>query len=154
VNDAARPFVEHFDAIYRERMSGLPVVNERLAVDLIGDETWKGHRLGVLLTPWFMNLLLIPGDDAWDEAGQGDRVALDLPSGPIEFLVTHDDELGTYLTAVLFGSVTDFPDLDTARAVAEETLRRVLVPPAEGETPDDGRRRLSRRGLFTRLGSS
>lgn len=146
--DIAAAIVAQFEAIHRDRMHGLPVVNDRLAVELIGLREVDDHRLGVLLTPWFMNLLLLPGDDGWSDLEQGARVNIDYPSGPVEYLVTHDEELGTYLTAVLFGSVTDFSDQATARAVARETLRRLFEAPERDAGSDDGRRRMSRRSLF------
>ena len=42
------------------RMQGLAFVNPALAVEAIGFAPWSGHWLGVLLTPWFMNLVLAP----------------------------------------------------------------------------------------------
>jgi [NiFe] hydrogenase assembly HybE family chaperone len=161
LNDRLHPFVEHFDRIHRERMRDLPIVNERLAVEMIGLDSFGEHQLGVLLTPWFMNLLLIPGqaiqeevagesgEVPWTEREQGSRVSVDLPCGPVEFLVTHDEELGTYLTAVLLSNVLEFADQETARDNALEMLRRLREPPAARSSG----RRVSRRGLFARLGT-
>ncbi len=41
------------------RMRGLPIVNPALAVEAVGFAPWEGHWLGVMVTPWFINLTLL-----------------------------------------------------------------------------------------------
>ena len=145
--------VRHFETIHRERMQGLPIVNASLKVEAIGFDCLGKHRLGVLLTPWFMNLLVLPGADEWSGLATGSTVAWPLPNGRLEFTICRDDSLGTYLTAVLFRTVVDFPDQDTARATAEEILRRLRAAPDEAVRKPSGTS-LSRRALFTGLRTS
>ena len=141
--------VARYQAIYDERMRDLPIVNERLAVEAVGFERWEEQDLGVLITPWFMNLVLLPDSSRLADMPQGDRIECRFPSGPCELTVYHDKELGSYLAAVLFRTVVDFPDQDTARAVAEEALAQVLAEP-----PDKEERQVSRRDLLTGLRAS
>ena len=141
--------VARYHAIYEERMQGLPIINSRLAVEAVGFERWEGQDLGVLITPWFMNLVLLPDEDRLAALPQGEEVRCEFPSGPCELTVYHDEELGTYLAAVLFRTVADFPDQDVARAVAEEALANVLA-----EAPAKDARTVSRRGLLTGLKAS
>ena len=77
----------------------------------------------------------------------GDLIACDFPSGTCELTVCHDEELGTYLAAVLFRTVVDFPDQETARAIAEEALANIVA-----EQPERGD--ISRRDLFKGLQAS
>jgi hypothetical protein len=63
--------------------------------------------------------------------------------------VYHVEDLGSYLAAVLFSTVADFPDQAIARAIAEEALAQILTEPPAKET-----RQVSRRGLFTGLKAS
>jgi len=141
--------VARYQAIYQERMRDLPIVNPRLAVEAVGFEQWEDQDLGVLITPWFMNLVLLPDSGRLSDLPQGDRVECRFPSGPCELTVYHDEDLGSYLAAVLFRTVADFPDQDVARAVAEEALAQLLAEPAEKEGE-----KVSRRGLFTGLKAS
>ena len=141
--------VTRYQAIYRERMRDLPIVNSRLAVEAVGFEQWEDKDLGVLITPWFMNLVLLPDSDRLADLPQGERIECQFPSGPCELTVYHDEGLGSYLAAVLFSTVADFPDQDVARAVAEEALAQILAQPPEKETE-----KVSRRGLFTGLKAS
>lgn len=141
--------VTRYQAIYRERMRDLPIVNSRLAVEAVGFEQWEDKDLGVLITPWFMNLVLLPDSNRLADLPQGERVECQFPSGPCELTVYHDEDLGSYLAAVLFSTVADFPDQDVARAVAEEALAQILT-----EAPEKEAEKVSRRGLFTGLRAS
>ena len=141
--------VTRYQAIYKERMQDLPIVNTRLDVEAVGFEQWEDKDLGILITPWFMNLVLLPDSDRLTDLPQGERVECQFPSGPCELTVYHDEGLGSYLAAVLFSTVADFPDQDVARAVAEEALAQILAEPAEKETE-----KVSRRGLLTGLKAS
>lgn len=141
--------VARYEAIYEDRMRDLPIVNPRLAVEAVGFEQWEDKDLGILITPWFMNLVLLPDPDRLADLPQGERVECRFPSGPCELTVYHDEALGSYLAAVLFSTVADFPDQDMARAVAEEALAQILAEPAEKDTG-----KVSRRGLFKGLKAS
>lgn len=141
--------VARYQAIYEERMRDLPIVNARLAVEAVGFEQWEDQDLGVLITPWFMNLVLLPGSDELAALPQGEQIECLFPSGPCEMTVYQDEELGSYLAAVLFRTVADFPDQETARAIAEEALAQILAGPPENETG-----KVSRRGLLTGLRAS
>ena len=143
---APAELVDHYAAIDRERMQGLPIVNQELAVEAVGFRAFDAHRLGILITPWFMNLVLLPATDDWDGLEAGAAVELTLPDRAYEFRICRDDTLGTYLSAVLFRTVTDFPDQSIAREVAEEILERLFTEPANDEA-----RTVSRRSLFTGL---
>ena len=141
--------VARYEAIYDERMRDLPIVNPQLAVEAVGFEQWEDQDLGILITPWFMNLVLLPNSERLADLPQGDRIDCRFPSGPCEMTVYHDEQLGSYLAAVLFRTVADFPDQGIARAVAEEALAQILT-----ETPAKEARQVSRRGLFTGLRAS
>jgi len=141
--------VAHYEMIFEERMRGLPIVNERLAVEAVGFEQWEDQDLGILITPWFMNLVLLPDSARLADMAQGDRVDCKFPSGSCELTVYHDEQLGSYLAAVLFRTVPDFPDQEIARAIAEEALAQILTEPPEKESPQ-----VSRRGLLTGLRAS
>ena len=118
--------VARYEKIYAERMQDLPIVNPGLQVEAAGFREYDGQRLGVLITPWFMNLLLLPTGDEWKEETQGNTVDCEVPSGPVEFTVSVDDELGTFLSAILFRSMTDMTDQETARAIAEEIMKNLF----------------------------
>ena len=133
-------------------MKGLPFVNERLSVEAIGFRELDDHLFGVLLSPWFMNMVVLPGNDEWSGFSQGDRVTVTLPSDDYEFTVSRDEALpGEILSAVLFTTVADFPDQETAREVALDILTRLFEP--REPDPDDAEaaepKPMSRRSLLS-----
>jgi len=136
-----------FREIYHDSMQELPIVNAALDVATVGFREFGGHSLGVLITPWFMNLVLLPADATWAHVAPGDTVRIELPSGKLEMTATHDEKLGDYLSAVLFRSVSDFPEQAVARDIALEIMQDLFVTPPAGKP-------MSRRELFTGRASS
>ena len=145
--DTIIKMVQQFETIYAEHMHDLPIVNQALQVEAVGFHEYRGHQHGVLITPWFMNLILLPGTDNWSDSLQGDTSRIDFPCGRIEFAVSHDKMLGTYLSAVLFRGVGELADQATARKLALEVLDNLMKPPRNERT-------VSRRDLLTGLRAS
>ena len=135
----------HFERVLDERMRGMPIINPRLRVATVGFRKFEGRLLGVLVTPWFMNLVLLPDGEEWAEELQGDAISLDFPSGTIEFRLNKDEDLGSWLSAVLFRSMRDMPDQETACSIAAEIMKDLFVGSSHAETG------ISRRALFTGL---
>jgi [NiFe] hydrogenase assembly HybE family chaperone len=98
-----------------------------------------------------MNLVLLPGTGRWDERPQGSACIVELPGGKVDFRVSHEEGLGTILSAALFSTVTDFPDQVMARDVAQETLRLLFESDAVAAA-EEPERHLSRRALLRQLG--
>jgi [NiFe] hydrogenase assembly HybE family chaperone len=92
-----------FRQIHRLRMAGLPILHPDLHVAVIGGRDWQGHWLGVLVTPWCMNLVLVPaaGSDLARHR-EGTRRELDFPAGRFEFLIAPVDGVGHLATCSLF----------------------------------------------------
>ncbi|MDD4881479.1 MAG: [NiFe]-hydrogenase assembly chaperone HybE [Gallionellaceae bacterium] len=135
-----------FERIAVERMAGLPILNPALAVATVGFRPWREYWLGVLVTPWFMNMVARPvePDATPDLTVRG----LELPSGLYEFTVTREDGIGVYLSCPLISPMSQFASQADALAVAEAVLEEVFQAPAEVAKggPD-----LSRRGFFRAL---
>lgn len=84
-------------------MRGVPVLNSALRVEAVGFTPWLGNCLGVLITPWFMNLMLLPDQGGeWEELAVGVRVTQVFPSGAYGFIVCSEEGIGRYLMCSLF----------------------------------------------------
>jgi len=117
----------HFRRIERERMQGLPLLNTALQVKAVGFRHWQDRCLGVLITPWFMNLMLLPAEgDDWEELQIGDKQLHQLPSGPYEFILGEEAGIGRYLICSLFSPMFEFADQATAVATAEAVMQGVM----------------------------
>jgi [NiFe] hydrogenase assembly HybE family chaperone len=142
-----------FRRVALTRMHDIPILNPALGVEAIGLRRWRPGSveaetldgpfwLGILLTPWFMNLLLLPaGAEALPAVPPGGEIILSLPGGDLPFMAGREDGIGEYRLCSLFSPVLQFADQDSARATALEVLRLLFPPPAPG-TPDLSRRRL------------
>lgn len=149
-NNPTTLLVEVFEHIAAIRMADVPILNPALQVEAVGFQPWQQGWLGVLITPWFMNLLFLP------PAGQprippGKKLHFQLPSGDYEFLASEEERLGPYLASSLFSPMHEFANPDDARAVAEAVMAEVMrTPDAPAASPAD-QPDPSRRAFFRRL---
>ena len=146
---AEKRLVEFYESVFEERFRDLPIINPALRVETVGFRELEEHAFGALITPWFINLVLLPGNDRWNNSAQGSVCTVELPGGKVDFTVSHDEVLGTTLSAAMFGTVTEFPNQEMAREVARETLR--LLFSKEYAADDAKQGRMSRRQLFQNL---
>jgi [NiFe] hydrogenase assembly HybE family chaperone len=135
----------HYERVYHARMQGLPFVNPALAVATIGFRAHGDDQVGVLLTPWYMNLVVLPGD-ATGYATESACVEYALPGGVMEMTVHCADVPGRYLSALLYRDVTAIPDMTWARRLAEDILLQLFDASAAEPSPA---LTVSRRALFT-----
>lgn len=116
-----------FRRIHLERMRGLPLLNERLVVETVGFQPWQGRSLGVLITPWFMNLILLPSDeDRWQDLPIGAKMTHPFPSGDYEFILADESSIGRYQLCSLFSPMFDFADQAAAVATAEAVMEGLM----------------------------
>lgn len=121
-----------FEDIARTRMAGLPIVNPRLEVEPVGFARGAdGHWTGIMLTPWAINLLRLPGAAAdWPAVPAGGRCDWQFSSGNYEFTVAEEERLGVYHLCSLFSPVQEFESHEAARLTAEAALAALDPPPA------------------------
>jgi [NiFe] hydrogenase assembly HybE family chaperone len=141
-----------FRVIHEERMAGLPILNPALQVQAVGFRPLNNQHVGVLITPWFMNLMLLPSvGDSFSDAEPGDKRDIAFPSGPCEMEVCEEQRLGRYLSHPLFSPMGNFADQQQAVASAEKIMQQVMTPAetaSQKAQPEPGRRALLR-GLFS-----
>jgi len=120
-----------FRRIERERMAGVPILNPALRVEAVGIRPFDGDWLSVLVTPWFMNAVILPGDGsaaAWAAAMPGGTIRRTFPAGTFDFLVGEEDGLGRFAMCSLFSPMDEFADAATAAATALAALEALLAP--------------------------
>jgi [NiFe] hydrogenase assembly HybE family chaperone len=122
-----------FATIARTRMAGLPIVNPALAVTVPLMRAHLGEWLGVLVTPWAISLVLLPGN-----GGRFRPLAIDetqtwkFASGEYDFIGNDEPGLGPYQSCSLFSPVLEFIDQESAEATARAALEALDCP----ATPD------------------
>jgi [NiFe] hydrogenase assembly HybE family chaperone len=124
-----------FRAIAR-RMDGLNFVNPAIDVEAVAFAPWESHWLGAMVTPWCINLMLLPRDtSAWTSLPQGKKLRYAFPAGEYEFISSRDDAVGEYQMCSLISPVLELPDHATACQVAE-LARAALLDPANAPVPE------------------
>lgn len=117
-----------FNEILDNRMCGLPIVNVALSVQAVGFSRFGEDWLGVLITPWFMNLLLLPSSDSnWHEQQPGTRIDKHFPYGVFEFTLGSEAQLGTYALCSLFSPMFQFENQAAALSSAQAALQGLLA---------------------------
>jgi [NiFe] hydrogenase assembly HybE family chaperone len=124
--------VSRFKQIGDEHIRELPIYHLPLQVEAVDFQPWAPGWIGVLITPWFMNVMLLPRDrDQWQSLAVGKKHMQKLPSGEQEFIVGGDVELGSYLFQSVASPMMKFPSQKDARQAAQAALQRLMAPLAD-----------------------
>lgn len=110
-------------------MAGLALNNPALRVQCVGFRALdESHRIGVLITPWTINLVLL-GDRFSRELhlAPDARRSWDFPSGSYDFMGGEEAECGAYQFCSLFSPAFEFPDQGSAVATAHEIMAGLFV---------------------------
>ncbi|MGQ9369491.1 [NiFe]-hydrogenase assembly chaperone HybE [Azospirillum sp. ST 5-10] len=125
-----------FREIHLAQMRGVPIVNEALAVKAVGFRRWDGRWLGALVTPWFLNLVLLPGDgDDWSGLTAGTKELVAFPSGLYEFVHAVRPEVGPYKACSLFSPMFEFRTMLQATETAAAALVALFDPAVREDAP-------------------
>ncbi|TRW89766.1 [NiFe]-hydrogenase assembly chaperone HybE [Candidatus Methylobacter oryzae] len=117
-----------FNDISAKRMRGLPIINAALSVQAVGFNRFDEDWLGALITPWFMNLLLLPGPDSiWRDQQPGTKIDKHFPYGVFEFTLASEARIGVYALCSLFSPMLQFENQAAALAAAEAALQGLLA---------------------------
>ena len=131
---AAERFAEVFEKVHREQMQGLPLLNTRLRVETFGFQPHKGRIIGILITPWLMNVVMLPAEgDDWDGMELGHKQPQDFPAGTYKFMINEVEGIGRYQTHSLYSPMREFTSQGHAVAAAEAFLRQAMEPAVESE---------------------
>jgi len=131
---AAEMLEQTFSRILHEQMVGIPILNNRLKVQALGFQEFKGRVIGILITPWLMNLIMLPGEnDDWGALELGKKQPHRFPSKTFKFMVNEFDDIGKCQTYSLFSPMNEFINQDHALAAAQSFLDTLMVETAPTE---------------------
>jgi len=128
-----------FNYIFKERMADVPITNDKIEVRAIAFQRWQESYLGVMITPWFMNLMLLPGkSENWDDKQELSTNTYTFPSGNYQFLTGFEPDIGKYQMCSLFSPMFVFSDnnaaIETAETVMKELMNTENIEEAEIKT--------------------
>ena len=126
--------VSDFREVWHSTMRDLPLVNKALNVEAVGFRRYEGTFLGVLVSPWFMNLVLLPDGQDWSELRAGEKEVITFPSGTYEFLHNTREMTGGYKACSLFSPMGAFTRQKDATDVARAVMEALFDPAHRAET--------------------
>lgn len=145
-----------YQKVYQEQMQGLPICNNKIKVEAVDFQLYQDQWLGILVTPWFTNLLILRQQgQGWPEMklAKGNEKYVNFPTGDIKFTPRFEPELGTYLCCSLVSPMTEVSSHQQAVLEAKNAMRQLTQTPinikvidADKETLNE--KQLSRRNLF------
>lgn len=139
-----------FHAIAESEMRGLPFFQAQIPIRACGFQLFEQQWVGVVLTPWMLSLLVLPGpQQRWERRKVGEKLALALPCGSVNFTVGEIAGCGQYLACSLMSPLEKGLDADRAVMLAEQSARMALsLPVVDADIPaNPGRRELFRRRM-------
>ncbi|MGE5503578.1 MAG: [NiFe]-hydrogenase assembly chaperone HybE [Actinomycetota bacterium] len=129
--DAARVdrLVATFRRIGDERMRDLALYNAKLGVEAVGFRRLGEWLAGVLVTPWFMNFIMLPpAPEALAGSQPGTRRKVVLPRGEETFTVGEVEDVGPYLAVSIHSPMGQFPDHTGAATAAWAAVEGFFRP--------------------------
>lgn len=123
LNERINALTTHYKEVGETQMKDLPAYNEKLSVEAIGFRPYGKEYLGILVTPWFMNIVALPGDPAHvDRVKNGETAIRVLPSGEYEFVMGRFNGIGPVLSCSLFSPMDEFASHEATQETAFAAL--------------------------------
>jgi [NiFe] hydrogenase assembly HybE family chaperone len=124
---------ERLAGLYREigtrTMRELPIYHDALDVEAVGFTSINGLAIGIVVTPWFMNVIVPAAEGA-----VGASVTVELPAGSFAFTIGEVAGAGRIASCSLFSPMFEFEDMAAARAAAEAAMAALMT--TYGDEPD------------------
>lgn len=148
--ERVRALQDLFEHIAATRMAGVALLHDGLQVQALGFQpdqhglpdpakpagnaaasTEPAGAVGILVTPWFMNLVWMPLDPAAPTVRVGDKRTRVVGNERFDFIGAHEPGFGGYEACSLFSPMFEFVDHGAAVATAFEVLKQLRAPKAE-----------------------
>lgn len=125
-----------YAGVAQTSMRGLPMLNEALGVRAVGMQPFLDEWLCVLITPWFINLVLMPAAQEQNPVQVGASSMAGLPGGVVSFIQSDEKEIGPHRMCSLFSPVFEFETMDAAVLTAQAVLDELMSPAETSEDAD------------------
>jgi [NiFe] hydrogenase assembly HybE family chaperone len=129
-----------FKRIHVENMQGIPILNPAIDVQALGFQHWQGRVLGIIITPWLMNLVLLPAEgEDWSQMELGHKQPQEFPSRSYKFMINDIEGIGPCQTYSMCSPMYDFSSHEQAVQVAQDFLDDLMVEtkPTEEDMVDE-----------------
>ncbi|MBS8228771.1 [NiFe]-hydrogenase assembly chaperone HybE [Vannielia litorea] len=133
--ERARALEADFTEVWHAKMRDVPIVNKLLRVQAVGFRMHQGRLLGVLISPWFLNLVQLPAEgEDWSDLRAGEKEVIGFGSGEYEFIHNVREMVGGYKACSLFSPMNEFKSQAGAVEVAEAVMVALFDEDHRAET--------------------
>ena len=100
----------------------------RLSSRRSGFQNFAGYVLGIVVTPWFLNLIVAESPGIGQSALPTNALRLRFPAGDVDFGLSELKGFGRLASCSLFSPMSEFLDQQAARAAATAALGALFDP--------------------------
>ncbi|GLI92604.1 [NiFe]-hydrogenase assembly chaperone HybE [Methylocystis echinoides] len=133
-DDAARAIgarlAEIYEGIWVGPMQDVPICNDALGVAAVGFRAHGDAAIGIVVTPWFMNLIVV---EEKAKGGMGQTVPAAVPAGDVDCVTGWLEGFGALRACSLFSPMFQFAQMAIAVDVAEAAMTAFFTPPPREE---------------------
>lgn len=127
---------KQYSKALQQRIADKLPLNPRLKVEAVDFRPWNGLCIGVLVTPWSMELMILSNEgDGWADEKVGSSISFDFPSGPTEFVLEESEGMGKFLNCPLYSPIFDLQDQETAVSTAKLVIESIMNKDKTGDEP-------------------
>ena len=134
-----------FNNILANEMAGLPLLNPKINVEVLGFQEFEGRTIGIVISPWLMSLIMLPSSqlaDDWSMFEIGQQHVHTFPSGDYKFLVNEFEGIGICQVHAIHSPMSNFFTHDQAKITALIFMKKLMTVVDEDDRLDE--RRLER----------
>lgn len=140
---------QRFTHIADNEMADLPLNRHNIMVEALHFSRWQDGFLGILVTPWTMNLTYLPTVFQTQTQAIGTKQNYQFGDNHLEFITAYDDELGQYHVCSLESPIVSFSTQSEAQLIAKIIIDNLLNPqPASENTTKKSQQIISRRAFL------
>jgi [NiFe] hydrogenase assembly HybE family chaperone len=118
-------------AAYRDAdlaMASLPIYNPQLTIAALGFRPHPDGFVGALVTPWFLNIVVLPASTSDETRPPGAVRTVAFPSGAYVLSAAKLERVGAFEFLSLFSPMQDFEDQAAAQLTASAALEALFSP--------------------------
>lgn len=139
-----------FQQVAESSMVGLPFYRPQLPVKACAFQLFEGQWFGALLTPWMLQLMLLPGPgQRWEYRRADERLALTFPQGDMAFRPGEIAPDLYYLSCSLMSPIDPALSAEQALTLAQNSVRLALSLPVRNASGINAGRRALLRGTLS-----
>ncbi|MFV0576870.1 MAG: [NiFe]-hydrogenase assembly chaperone HybE [Vibrio sp.] len=120
-----------YQNILEQEMQSMPFIAQNIGIEMVGLQQYQDHWLGVMITPWMMNLMILPIQNnqvqneqgLWPDLHVGEEVGIRLAGNDYRFYASEVEGIGQFLACSLMSPISGIANHAQAVQLATDVMR-------------------------------